>query len=191
MAEEQILDKVIREKMQSISILEGKDICTTDQINSGYLDRSFPNLVSLVGGGNLEGLATDKDVMTVFKLYHMIVYCSVMDIKLYRFVDHLLSSESKRTIIQSYANLFHSGVLKGTTSITLAKVFYMDLATTLKLQYGDILLATSTKSQLLDLIENDEPFFANNTHLVKTCIFDSQCDGARNIIGDLGKTLTF
>ena len=67
----------------------------------------------------------------------------------------------------------------------------MNLVTTLNLQYGDILLSTSTKSQLQDLIENDGPFFANNTDLVKTCIFDSQCDGVQDIIVDLGKTLTF
>ena len=114
-----------------------------------------------------------------------------MDMKLNRFVDQLLSIESKRTITQSYTNLFHSGVLKGTTSITLAKVFYMDLAATLNLQYGNILLATSTKSQLQVLRDTDGPFFTNNTDLVKTCMWDSKCDSLQEIIGDLGKTLSF
>ena len=129
--------------------------------------------------------------MTGFKLYHLIVYCPEMDMKLHRFVDQLLSSESKRTIIQSYVNLFHSRVLKGTTSITLAKAFYMDLAATLNLQYGNILLATSTKSQLQAVRDIDGPFFSNYTDLVKTCIWDSKCDSLQEIIGDLGKTLSF
>ena len=141
--------------------------------------------------GILQGPATDQDVMTGLQVYHAIVYCPEMDTKLYIFVDQLLSSESKRTIIQSYVNLFHSGVLKGTTSITLAKAFYMDLAATLNLQYGNILLATSTKSQLQTVRDNDVPFFTNNTDLVKTCISDSKCDRLQEIMGNLGKTLLY
>ena len=139
--------------------------------------------------GNLQGPATDEDILTGFQVYHAIVYCPEMDTNLYIFVDQLLSSESKRTIIQSYTNLFHSGVLKGTTSITLAKAFYMDLAATLNLQYGNILLATSTKSQLQALRDIDVPFFTNNTDLVKTCILDSKCNRFKDIIGALGKIL--
>ena len=146
--------------------------------------------MSLVEIGNQETPATDKDILTGFELYHAIVYCPEMDMKLYRFVDQLLSSEIERTIIQSYANLFHSGVLKGTTSIPLAKEFYMDLAANLNLQYGNILLATSTKSQLQALRNIDVPFFTNNTDLVKTCIWDSKCDQLQHIIGDLGKTFS-
>ena len=125
--------------------------------------------------------------MTGFELYHMIVYCPEMNMKLNTFVNQLLSSESKRTIIQSYTNLFHSGILKGTASMTSAKAFYMDLAETLNLQYGNILLATSTKSQLQAMIDNDWPFFTNNTDLVKTCILDSECDLLQDIIRDLGQ----
>ena len=113
-----------------------------------------------------------------------------MDMKLYIFVDQLLSSESKRTIIQSYTNLFHSGVLKGTTSITLAKEFYMDLSATFNLRYGNILLATSTKAQIEAVIDNDWPFFGNNTNLVKACTWDSKCDRLQEIFEDLGKILS-
>ena len=63
----------------------------------------------------------------------------------------------------------------------------MELAATLNLQYGNILLATSTKSQLQTVRDNDVPFFTNNTDLVKTCILDSECDRLQDVIGDLGK----
>ena len=190
LTEEQIMDKVIQGKMQNIRILGGQGICSNDQIKSEKVDDSFPNLVSLVRIGNLQGPATDKDVMTGFQVYHAIVYCPEMDMKLNRFVDQLLSSERKRTLIQSFSNLFHSGVLKGTTSITFAKAFYMDLAATLNLQYGNILLATSTKSQLRAVIDIDGPFFTNDTDLVKTCIWDSECTGFQEITEDLGKILS-
>ena len=132
--------------------------------------------------------------MTGFKLYHAVVFCPEMDIKLYTFVDQLLSNESSRTIIQSFANLFHSGDLKslrGGKYQKPGKEFYMDLAATLNLEYGNILLATSTNSQLQAAIDNDEPFFTNNTNLVKACILDSKCDRLRDIIGNLGNFVLF
>ena len=188
LTEEQIMDKVVRGKVQNISILS-EGICANDQIKSGHLDETFPNLVSL---GKMESQAepaTNEDLRTGFELYHALVSCPVIDIKLYSFVNQLLSSESPRTLIQSYANLFRSGVLKGTTSITSATEFYVDLAVTLNLQYGNILLATSTKSQLQAVRDMDGPFFINNSDLVKTCVVESQCDGLQDIIGDLGREL--
>ena len=58
---------------------------------------------------------------------------------------------------------------------------------TLNLQYGNILLATSTNSQLQSVIDNDWPFFTNQTDLVKTCLTDSDCDSIHDIIQKLGE----
>ena len=182
---------MLKWKLQNTSILAGQGICSINQTKSDNLDETFPKLVSLGDIENQEvGPAIHKDITTGFKLYHTIVYCPVMDFKLYSFVDQLLSSESKRTLIQSYTNLFHSGVLKGTTSITLAKEFYIDLAATLNLQYGNILLATSTTAQIQAVIDNDWPFFGNNTNLVKASTWDSESDRLQEIFEDLGKILS-
>ena len=177
--------------MQNISILTKRRFCSNDQIKSANRDETFPKLVSLVEVEIKEEPVTVKDITTGFELYSAIVYCPGIDLKLFSFVAHLLFNESKRTLIQSYANLFRSGVLKGKTSNTLAKAFYMELASTLNLQYGNILLATSTKSQLQTVRDNDVPFFTNNTDLVKTCISDSKCDRLQEIMGNLGKTLSY
>ena len=159
------------------------------QIKTEHLNEAFTNL--MVPFVEMKEIATDEDVKTGFEIYHLIAYCPVLDMQLYRFVNQLLSSESVRTIIQSYANLFHSRILKGTRSVSLAKAFYMDLATTLNLHYGNILLATSTKPQLQAMRDNDWPFFTNNTNMVKTSILDSKCYRLQNIMGELGKMLSF
>ena len=86
-------------------------------------------------------------------------------------------------------NLFQSGVLQDRTSFTQAKEFYLVLASTLQLQYGNVLLATSTKSQLQTVIDNDWPFFTNYTHLVKKCLKDTDCDSIQDIIQKLGNLL--
>ena len=96
-----------------------------------------------------------------------------------------------RAIILTLVNLFWSESMKDPTNLNLEKEFYLVLAATLDLQYGNILLATSTKSQLQALRDIDVPFFTNNTDLVKTCIWGSKCDRLQEIIGDLGKTFSF
>ena len=70
------------------------------------------------------------------------------------------------------------------------KTFYDVLAGTLKLDYGNILLATSTKSQLQALIDNDWPFFTNTTDLLKDCLMNSDCDDIQEIIQELGLYLS-
>ena len=61
MTEEQILDKVMREKVQNISILKEEVICSNDQVKSDNIDRTFPHLVVMVEMDNLEGPFTEKD----------------------------------------------------------------------------------------------------------------------------------
>ena len=78
--------------------------------------------------------------------------------------------------------MFNSGVVQSAHMEDL----YFALATTLRLQFENILLATSTKSQLQTVINNDWPFFINNIELVKTCLLESNCTGFRNLIQELG-----
>ena len=103
--------------------------------------------------------------------------------------NETISNESSRTVIQTIVNLFHSGVMKkDMTSFALAKQFYLVLAKTLQLQYGKILLATGSISQLETVIDNDWPFFANSTEMLKTCLEeeDSRCDRLQDIFQMLG-----
>ena len=110
-----------------------------------------------------------------------------MNIKLFRFVDQLLSFEGSRTIIQTFVNIFRTGVIQNPRTLASAKEFYMVLAATLNLQYGNVLLATSTRSQLQDVIDNDWPFFID-TSVLKTCLFNNDCDKSQSILRKLGKS---
>ena len=60
------------------------------------------------------------------------------------------------------------------------------VASTLQLQYGNVLLATSSNKYLQALIRNDWPFFVNNTALVEKCLQESHCDRLHDIIQKLG-----
>ena len=186
---EQILEKVIRWKIENIGILTESRKCSMNQIGSEHLEDVFLKLVPSFDKEDLEGSTSDEDITTGFGLFHAVVFCPSsleMDSKYFQFVDQLLSNESSRTIIQTFVNMFHSGIIKDATRIAQTKEFYDVLATTLNLQYGDILLATASKSQLQAVIDNDWPFFTNHTDLVKTCLKDSDCDSIQDIAQKLG-----
>ena len=112
---------------------------------------------------------------------------SIMVTKFYTFVNGLFLTETPRTVVQSLVGIFHAGVVKkGTTSFTLAKKLYLIMSEMFELQYGNVLLATGTWSQLQTVIDNEWPFFANYTETVKTCLEDSKCDELQDIFEKLG-----
>ena len=170
MTKEQIFDQVIWDKAQNIGVLNEVGVCSLGQVVSGHLSGTFSKLVSFGDDDKqMEGLvATDEDVKIGFELFQTIVYCpSMMDVKFFRFVDQLLSSESSRTIIQTFVNLFQSGVIKDAKRYEPAKEFYNIMASSLEMEFGNILMATSKKAQLQAVLDNDWPFLTNYTDLVK------------------------
>ena len=109
-----------------------------------------------------------------------------MVFKLYTFIDKLLSNETSRTIIHTIVNLFQSGVITDETSFGLAKQFYQVLASTLDMQFGNILLATATNAQRENVISKGLPFFLNNTEPVKKCFRESHCATLQDIFQGIG-----
>ena len=186
MTKEQILDKVYKEKMQNISILNGSEVCQMDQIQPDHLDSVSSELMPLIQNGEgVLGSATYEDTMTGFQLYHLVVYCPP---KLFFFVDQLLSFESSRSILNAYVNLFNSKTVEERTTISQMEEFYHVLADTFDLNYGNILLATSTKARLEAMIDNNWPYFTKNSDFVRKCLLESDCAGTQHIIQKLGKT---
>ena len=187
MTREQMLTMVIREQMQNIGITNTSS-CDMNQIKS---EVAIPKLISTVDQKGLKTPIHEEDVATGIELFHAITYCPSslsMDFELFTFVDQLLAKESSRTILQSFVNLFRSGLLDQLAKVTPVSKFYFALASKLNLQYGNILLATSTKSEVQAAIQSDWPFFTNHTDILRTCLFDMDCVGVQNIIEDLGKT---
>ena len=73
MTKGQILDKVVSGKMQNINILAERGLCSNDQIKSDKLHETFPKLVSIVEVENQEEAATERNILTGFELYHLIL----------------------------------------------------------------------------------------------------------------------
>ena len=186
MTKERVLEKVIQKKLKNIQILEEDGMCSMGQVKPGNQKEAFSKLASYEKTNKTEGPPSEEDIRTGYELFQAVVYCPTMVIKLFRFIDQLLSSESERTIILTFVNIFQSGAITDKTSFTLAKQFYNKLASTLNLKYGNVLLASSTNAQLKALIRKDWPFFSNNTNLVERCLQESHCDGIQDVFQKLG-----
>ena len=163
-----------------------------EQVKEGqYQDELFSKVLSNISRVKTEQHITDDDIETGFEFFHAIVFCPSMVFKVYTFIDQLLINETSRTIIQTIVHLFTSGAITDDKTRSLTKQFYQVLASTLELQFGNLLLATSTMSQLLALKRNNWPFFENYTAFVEKCLQVSVCDFVQNIHQQFGTWLYF
>ena len=189
MTKEEILEEVIHQKSQKRIIPEVDDICLMGQIKEQEQKGIFSKLVFNASKSQTSGDPSDEDIETGHELFHAVVFCPANLFKMYTFIDQLLSNETSRTIIQTIVHLLQPSAITDKASLTSVKQFYHVFASTLDLQYGNILLATSTSAQLQDMMTDDLPFFTNNTNLVKRCLQDQEpnCDFVRDIYQILGK----
>ena len=132
---------------------------------------------------------TEDDIRVGHKLFHVIIYCpTANEIRLYRFVDQLLATESQRTVIQTLSHLVRLKPRADEKSLLpLLKKFYKVMASTLNLQHGNVLLATLTNAQLGDMINNEWPFFGNNSGAVGKCLSENRCDALQDSLRELGE----
>ena len=130
-----------------------------------------------------------EDIYNGYELFHSAEFCPTVVVKIYTFIDQLLSNQTTRTIIQTIVGLFQSIALTDEKSFNLTKQFYQVLASTLDLQYGNIILATSTNAQRQAVITTKWPYFTNYTDLVEKCLFESSCDILQEIYQNLGESI--
>ena len=190
MTEDDMLGEVISKKVKKIEVLlpsgPGDTMCFARKVMPKKYEYIFSKMISseII---NDNGFPTEADMKTGYKLFQVMIYCPYAEvIKLFKFVNQMLSNESSRTIIQAVVNLFQPGVITQKESFHSANKFYNELASTLNLRYGDILLATSSRDQLQDALMNQLPFFAKFTELIEKCLQEFNCNGIQGIIKKLG-----
>ena len=155
------------------------------QLNPDYQNGVFSKVLSIARTAARGVQITDEDIETGYDLHQAVLFCPPMMVfKLYTFIEQLLSQETSRTIIQTVVNLFHSNVITDETSFKLAKHFYQVFASTIDLQYENILLATSANAQLETIKSKDWPFLSN---LTEKCLIESNCSSLLKIYQNLGK----
>ena len=185
------MKEVIHHKSKRSVMREAGDTCLMGQVRAKKQKRVFSKVLSNIITTKTGSETTVEDLETGYEVFHAVVFCQPMVLQICTMINQLLSVETTRTIIQTIANLFHSGTLTDEITFTLTKQFYQVLADTLDLQYGNILLASSTTAQMQAMFGNKWPFFFNYTDLVKECLEESNCDPLQKLYQDLGKISSF
>ena len=186
MTKEEIVKKVIQQKSQMRVIPEVDHMCLMGQVKKEKQEGVFSKLFSNISINEKSGEPSDEDIETGYELFHALVFCPSVVFSTYTFLDQLLSNETPRTIIYTIVYLLQSDAIKDETSFALTKQFYHILASTLDLQYGNILLAKSSNEQREAVLRKGLPFFLNHTDLVENCLQESTCDGVQHIFQKIG-----
>ena len=190
MTKDKILMEVIHQKSQMRVMPEVDEMCLFEQVKRRKQKDFFSELISNASTNQTSGEISEEDIKTGYELFHAVIFCPAMTFKMYTFIDQLLTTETSRTIIHAIVHLQQSGAITDRTSFTSAKHFYQVLASTLDLQYGDILLATSSNLQRGAALRKGLPFFLNHTDPVKRCILESNCDALGGIFQNIGVLLS-
>ena len=183
---EDFLNEIIQQKSQMNITQEVDMMCSIGQIKREHQKQVITRLVINIQANKASKEASDKDIETGYEVFHAAVFCPTILFKLYTYIDHLLSNETLRTIIQTVVHLFKSGAIADATSFKLAKQFYNVMALTLDLQYGNVLLAASTIAELERVESNNWPFLTNYTDLANRCAQERNCDFVQDFHQILG-----
>ena len=188
MTREDILEKTVNNKAKLITneFIQYTSMCSRGQVMIGFYPKVFDEMKITVNGKEDSTAVTDDDIETGYMLFSAIVYCSE-PVALSQFLHNLLSTQSPRTIIQATVNTIQSGNLKEVFNRDRINQFYIALDKIFHFQFGKILLATASSSDLEAMLAKDWPFFTNFSQEIEECLNRTSCQGVAGLIQLLGK----
>ena len=175
-----------KERLIQFEVLQYTSMCSGGQIRS----TSYSVLENMNLGlhDTTDNVPNNDDIQTGFELFTTMVYCSE-PVAISQFLHSLLSSQSPRTLIQATVNTIESGNIKDTLNQKSMNQFYVALDKIFEFQYGKILLATASPSQLQAMITKDRPYFRPYSKEVYQCFNSSRCHEVSQLITTLGKLM--
>ena len=181
-----IIQKTIEEKARFIQdgVLQFSSMCSGGQIRPA--NYSVLEQMNLGLKNTTVDDFTDGDIQTGLMMFTTMVYCSE-PVALSQFLHSLLSTQSPRTIIRAIVNTIQSNDLKAFKNRMGMNQFYLALDKIFHFQFGKILQATASPSELQVMISNDRPYFSHYSQEIHQCLNNNSCQGIRNLTTTLGK----
>ena len=193
--EEDMIGTIVEEKVVDYNVLESLD-------GPDYLGDSFcletmewPALPGRLGemldkllGNETDGAITDEDIRVGFSIYSATVFCANTPKKLYTFFSNLVSTETPRTLLLALVNTIRSTSVHRSSDKTELNKLYDAIDEILQLSYGDLLLATSSKEDILTMLHNEWPFFTKYKAELEDCLRSNACQGVGDILKTQGKS---
>ena len=135
------------------------------------------------------GETTDDDIKMGFQLYSSAVSCPGQAEELYNFLARLIEQENGATILRAIVNTLVANQMTEEDSKQGLLSFYEKLHQIFNLQFGKILLALSSSTQLKAMKNQSVPYFDSIESDIQDCEEKEDCTGAMDLINELGKTL--
>ena len=166
---------------------------------SGDIDYSecSNNLIKVTGENPFEGITLTladvanegdinvDDIRIGFSIYTVTMMCELETLKLNKFLESLVLTQTPRTIIQATLNTIHLENIEYKNRQRLGK-FYLELNKTFNFQHGRILMALSSPWELDGMMAQDLPYLTPYKQQVEECVSGSSCQGLNELINDLG-----
>ena len=185
---EEVIKQIIQEKSNLIDVGSIKyfSMCSGGHIKPEHNLQVFNSIHIQKIENESKTEILDEDIKTGFMMFSAIVYCSE-PVGLYQFLHNLLSNQSPRTIIQATVNTIQSVNIRNGENRKGMNKFFLALDSIFNLQFGKILLATSSPLQLEAMIAKDWPYFSHYAKEINQCLSGTSCQGVTDIVNTLGK----
>ena len=133
-----------------------------------------------------DDVITEEDIKVGLKMYCLSVFCNSEASQIRHFLANMTLAQSPRTLLLAIVNTLQSHEISWRAKVFLGFV-YQAVEEMFHLKLAKILLAISTPSQLMSIMDQDLPFLNTVEQTVKACVSEGKCQEVRNIIDSLGK----
>ena len=167
--------KVLKAKLSSKRFLMNFDVwCFNGQIKDIYIGKLFDEILEEQNYNETEEEQNNNeteqddldpeeinhtDLKTGFMMFSAIIFCpsTILDLKLFKFLDELISNQSPRTLIQGIVNTLGSEDLDRRSSAKLNH-FFQALDDIMDFKLGKILLGSSSPAKLQSMLYSGLPY---------------------------------
>ena len=132
----------------------------------------------------------DEDVKNGFRMFSALVYCGE-SVVYSQFLQNILKTESPRTIIKTTVEAIQLNIPEKELTRSGVNKFFEALDQIFDFQLGKILLATSSISEIQNMINKDWPFFLRYKKEIDLCFRGTNCKELLDLVNSTGLFSTF
>ena len=111
-------------------------------------------------------------------MYYAILFCNKETLELRQFLENVVSTQSPRALLLAIVNTLQSQKISWRNKVFLGEI-YRAVEKMFDLQLGKILIALSTPSQLISVMDHDLPYLSAYEKPIKRCLTDGKCQEVR------------
>ena len=160
----------------------GDATCSKSMDPATYRTRLSEMFDKLINNETDNIVPNEEDMKKGLRMYFATVFCSNTPKQLYKFFSNLVSTQTPKTLLLALVNTIISGNVREFSEKEQLNKFYNTIDEIFKLEYGNILLASSSKDDLKKIFDNEWPFFENHTEMVKECFLGGSCQYVQDLV---------